>query len=204
MTTPTRKPLRLGLTGGMGCGKSTAAEIFRELGFSVIESDAIVRDLWETDASVKKAVLGRWGNRVLTSDGNQIDRRKVAEIVFSDPAELDWVEGLLHPIVRNRWRASVAAAPEKSWVVEIPLLFEKNLASEFDLILCIASSPALQAARLAARGLSPVELAARQSRQWPLPQKIEQADWVAWNDGSLDFLRREIIHFVTQLHPPAQ
>jgi len=202
MNAPTRKPLRLGLTGGMGCGKSTAAGIFRELGFSVVESDALVRELWEADASVKKAALDRWGNRLLTSDGNGIDRRKVAEIVFADVQELDWLEGLLHPLVRNRWQALLAANPQKDWVVEIPLLFEKNLASEFDFTLCIASSPAQQAARLAARGLSPVEITARQSRQWPLPQKIERADWVALNDGSLNFLRQEIVYFANQLTPP--
>ena len=64
MTTPVRQPLRLGLTGGMGCGKSTAAGMFRELGFSVVESDVIVRELWENDAEVKAAALDRWGNRV--------------------------------------------------------------------------------------------------------------------------------------------
>jgi dephospho-CoA kinase len=203
MSKPPRPPLRLGLTGGMGCGKSTAAGIFRELGFGVTESDAIVRELWDNDPEVRAASLARWGNRVLASDGSQIDRRKVAEIVFAEPGELDWLESLLHPIVRSHWQASVAVQPEKDWVVEIPLLFEKNLASEFNFTLCIASSPTLQATRLAARGLSPLELAARQSRQWPLAKKIEQADLVAWNDGSVDFLRREIVHFVTQLNSSA-
>ncbi len=199
MTTPVRQPLRLGLTGGMGCGKSTAAGMFRELGFSVVESDVIVRELWENDAKVKAAALDRWGNRVAAAEANRIDRRKVAEIVFADPQELDWLEGLLHPIVRKRWQALVSANPRQDWVVEIPLLFEKNLASEFNFTLCMASSPLLQAARLAARGLTPLEVTARQSRQWPLSQKIERADWVVLNDGSLDFLRREIVHFATQL-----
>jgi len=188
-----RQPLRLGLTGGMGCGKSAAAGIFRELGFGVVESDAIVRELWKNDPAVKSASIKRWGDQVLTED-NHIDRRKIAELVFASPQELEWLEGLLHPLVRSRWATQLAASPLQDWVVEIPLLFEKNLASEFNLTLCIASSPALQAVRLAARGLSPLEIAARQSRQWPLSQKIERADRVVFNDGSLDFLRREIVY----------
>jgi dephospho-CoA kinase len=195
----TRQPLRLGLTGGIGCGKSTAAGIFRELGFAVAESDAIVRELWENDTEVKAAALNRWGRRVELSGSKGIDRRQVAAIVFANAQELEWLEQLLHPIVRKLWQALLAASPHRDWVVEIPLLFEKSLASEFDFTLCIAASPAQQAARLAARGLSPVEITARQSRQWPLPKKIERADSVAWNDGSLDFLRREIVHIATQL-----
>jgi dephospho-CoA kinase len=132
-----------------------------------------------------------------------ISRRQVAEIVFADPAELDWLETLLHPRVRARWQAAVAADPAKDWVVEIPLLFEKSLASEFDFTLCIASSPSLQASRLAARGLAAAEITARQARQWPVREKIERADWVALNDGSVDFLRRQIVHFAGRLRASA-
>jgi len=194
--------LRIGLTGGMGCGKTTAVGMFRDFGFGVLESDVIVRDLWETDAEVKKAALKRWPSIAEASVQNpeiKISRRKVAEIVFADPKELEWLENLLHPRVRLCWQSAMEVEPEKDWVVEIPLLFEKNLASGFDYTLCIASSPALQAARLAARGLSPAEITARQVRQWPLREKIERADWVALNDGSVDFLRRQIVHFASRL-----
>lgn len=188
--------LRLGLTGGMGCGKSTAAGMFRELGFGVLESDVLVRELWETDAEVQQAAIKRWPGIAAISDppsAIKISRRKVAEIVFADAGELDWLENLLHPRVRERWQAALAGEPGRDWVVEIPLLFEKSLASEFDCTLCIASSPSLQASRLAARGLTPAEIAARQARQWPLQDKIERADLVALNDGSVDFLRRQIV-----------
>ncbi len=193
--------LRIGLTGGIGCGKTTAVGMFRELNFGVLESDAVVRDLWETDDEVKAAAVKRWPGileKTLKSE-IKISRRKVAEIVFADQKELEWLEGLLHPRVRLCWQSAMEVEPEKDWVVEIPLLFEKNLASGFDYTLCIASSPALQAARLAARGLSPAEIAARQARQWPLRDKIERADWVALNDGSVEFLRRQIVHFTSRL-----
>jgi dephospho-CoA kinase len=180
----------------MGCGKSTAAGMFRELGFGVLESDVLVRELWETDAEVQQAAIKRWPGIAAISDSPsaiKISRRKVAEIVFADAGELDWLENLLHPRVRERWQAALAGEPGRDWVVEIPLLFEKSLASEFDCTLCIASSPSLQASRLAARGLTPAEIAARQARQWPLQDKIERADLVALNDGSVDFLRRQIV-----------
>ncbi|HTB63635.1 MAG TPA: dephospho-CoA kinase [Opitutales bacterium] len=217
--------LRVGLTGGMGCGKSTAARMFRELGFGVLESDALVRELWETDTEVQQAVVTRWGSGILEEKGGgqgaenlalhtspstlhpshfSISRRKIAEIVFANSPELDWLENLLHPRVRARWQATIAAEPARDWVVEIPLLFEKSLASGFDFALCIASSPALQAQRLAARGLSPAEISARQIRQWPLRDKIERADLVAFNDGSEDFLRRQIVHLAHWLRHHAK
>ncbi|HVU39105.1 MAG TPA: dephospho-CoA kinase [Opitutales bacterium] len=199
---PANRGRRIGLTGGMGCGKSAAAGIFRELGWGVLESDVIVRELWDTDEDLKQAALKRWGLKILEPNAEgKISRRKVAEIVFAEAGELDWLETGLHPKVRARWQAVIAAEPRKDWVVEIPLLFEKSLASGFDFTLCIASSPSLQASRLAARGLSPSEIAARQARQWTLPQKIERADWVALNDGSLDFLRRQLVYFISGLRP---
>ncbi len=190
-SSPAKRGRRLGLTGGMGCGKSTVAGIFRELGFGVVESDALVRELWEQDAEVKRAAVQRWGQRILKADG-AVDRRVVGEIVFGDAGELEWVEGLLHPRVRAVWEGAVRAEPERDWVVEIPLLYEKSLASHFDFTLCVWASPATQAQRLAARGLTPTEMAARQARQWPVKAKAERADLVVSNDGSRDFLRRQV------------
>jgi len=201
----------------MGCGKSTVAGVFRELGFGVLESDALVRELWEQDQEVQAAAIQRWGGRVIKDskfkiqnskekiqdDGaGWIDRRKVAEIVFKETGELAWVEALLHPQVRVRWEAALAAEPGRDWVVEIPLLFEKSLASHFDLTLCVWASPATQAKRLVARGLTPTEMAARQSRQWPVKEKAERADLVVSNDGSRDFLRRQVEWIAGRLPRP--
>lgn len=206
--------LRIGLTGGMGCGKSAAAGFFVELGFAVLESDKIVRELWESDAEMKKAAVARWGGGVLKKCRMQnaeckvheepngesgVDRRKIAEIVFADPVELRWLEELLHPRVEARWREALAAAPERDWVVEIPLLFEKSLASEFDFTLCVWASPPQQAVRLAPRGLSPAEITARQARQLPLLEKVARADWVVLNDGNLEFLRRQTVWIAGRL-----
>jgi dephospho-CoA kinase len=198
---PSGRGRRLGLTGGMGCGKSTVAGIFREVGFGVVESDALVRDLWEQDEEVKAAALKRWGGAVFQENG-VIDRRKVAERVFWKAEELAWVEELLHPRVRARWEAALAANPGRDWVVEIPLLFEKSLASHFDLTLCVWASPATQAKRLVARGLTPTEMAARQARQWPVKEKAERADLVVSNDGSRDFLSRQVEWIAGRLPRP--
>jgi dephospho-CoA kinase len=164
----------------------------------VVESDVLVRELWEQDASVKLAATGRWGPGILGA-GGKVDRRKVAEKVFGNPEELAWVEGLLHPLVRLRWEAALASEPGWNWVVEIPLLFEKKLASHFDLTLCVWASPATQAQRLATRGLTPTEAAARQARQWPVKQKVECADLVVSNDGSPEFLRRQLAWLARRL-----
>jgi len=185
----------------MGCGKSTVAGLLRDLGFAVVESDAIVRELWAKDVKVREAAVARWGREVLDESGG-VNRRKVAWIVFTNAAELEWAEGLLHPRVGARWRAALAAEPGRDWVVEIPLLFEKNLASGFDSTLCIWASPETQARRLAARGLSPTEMAARQARQWPLAQKAERADLVVSNDGSPAFLRRQVQWMAERLPRP--
>jgi dephospho-CoA kinase len=185
----------------MGCGKSSVAGIFRELGFGVVESDELVREMWEKDEEVKRAAVLRWGERILTKDG-KVDRRVVGGIVFGDPKELEWVEGLLHPRVRARWEGAVLAELGRDWVVEIPLLFEKSLASHFDLTLCVWASPATQAQRLAARGLSPTEMAARQGRQWPVKAKAERADLVVSNDGSREFLRRQVEWTASRLPRP--
>ncbi|MGA2053515.1 MAG: dephospho-CoA kinase [Opitutales bacterium] len=219
---------RLGLTGGMGCGKSTVAGMFRELGFGVLESDGLVRELWEQDEEVKAEAVKRWGEGVMENSkfkiqnsklegggaklqtgkeaagwgGVKIDRRRVAEIVFGDAGELEWAEGLLHPRVRVRWEGALAREPARDWVVEIPLLFEKSLASHFDLTLCVWASPATQAQRLAARGLSPTEMAARQGRQWPVKAKAERADLVVSNDGSRQFLRRQVEWTANRLPRP--
>lgn len=181
----------LGLTGGMGCGKSEAAGLFAECGWHRIDTDAIVRELLESDAATRRAVKKAFGPVVIKGSG-AVDRAAVAKIVFADRAELSRLEAILHPLVRSRWLAEVETDEGELWVVEIPLLFEKGLEKEVDFTLCIASHPKVQAERLASRGLSPKEAAQRMARQLPLAQKIERADFVITNNGSLAFLKDQV------------
>lgn len=183
--------LIVGLTGGMGCGKSTAAAIFAELGFRRLDADRVVREELLTDLEVLALVWQQFGADVIGADG-QIIRERLARVVFADPAALAWLEGLLHPRLRARWRAIFAAAKGERFICEVPLLFEKGMENWFDFTVCVAASSDLQLRRLEQRGISPELARQRIARQLPLARKCELADFVLVNDGSLEFLREQI------------
>jgi dephospho-CoA kinase len=188
----------IGLTGGMGCGKSLAASMFARHAFGVLDSDALIHQRLYADLEVIDALRRQFGGAVLTEAGG-VDRRRLGERVFSDGASLQWLEGLLHPRLHAIWRAEVAAGGEKSWVVEVPLLFENSLQNWFDLTVGVASHPAVQIARLEERGIPPQLARQRISKQLPLAQKIELADVVLLNDGSSDFLCAQVAALVHSL-----
>ncbi|HWZ93740.1 MAG TPA: dephospho-CoA kinase [Opitutaceae bacterium] len=188
----------LGLTGGMGCGKTTAAKMIERHGFRRIDSDALVRAEVLTNAGVTAAVGVRFGPGVLAADG-QIVRSRLAEIVFSDEAALACLEELIHPRLFECWRTLLDAAPGANWVIEVPLLFEKQLENWFDFTVCVTSHSQAQLARLEQRGLTRALAGQRISKQLPLARKIELADFVLLNDGSPDFLQQQITRFVSVL-----
>ena len=188
----------VGITGGMGCGKSTVARLFEARGLCRLDSDELVREKVLRDPSVVSALRSRYGAGVLSPDGS-VNRAALASTVFADHAELTWLEELTHPLVFALWRAAFAAEPQIRWVVEVPLLFEKGLENWFDFTVCVACSPALQLARLEQRGI-PRELAGQRiSKQLPLAKKIELSDIVLWNEGSTSFLQAEIDHLANRL-----
>jgi len=188
----------LGLTGGMGCGKTTAAGMLAMYGFEPLDSDAIIRAVLLTDRNVINAIQGRFGVEVLTASG-EVDRRKLAHLVFSDEAGLRWLEDLLHPRLFEYWEKTFAAGGARSWVVEVPLLFEKCLQNRFDFTVCVASDSNVQLARLEQRGVPPSLARQRISKQLPLAQKIKLVDFVLLNDGSPDFLRDQVAALVNSL-----
>jgi len=184
-----------GITGGLGCGKSTVARALEIRGFKRIDSDQIVRDRVLTDPEVIAAIRQRYGAEVVPkgADGRlAVNRPALAGRVFSDDAERIWLEDLTHPRVFAAWRAAFAAEPEARWVVEVPLLFEKGLENWFDFTVCVACAPDQQLARLEQRGLPRVLAGQRISKQLPLARKIELSDFVLWNEGSPAFLEAQI------------
>ncbi len=194
--------IRLGLTGGIACGKSTAGRAFEALGYQRLDSDAIVGQLYRSDPEVRQALAQRWGANLLTADG--VDRSAIAQLVFRDSTELAWLESLLHPRVGARWQAALAASePATAWVVEVPLLFEKDLQHHFTATICVETTPAAQHRRLAAKGVSLAQAAARIAHQLPLAEKISRADWVLSNHGTPAFLQAQVAHLAHQLHHPA-
>lgn len=190
--------MRVGLTGGIGCGKSTVVRFFAEAGWRTIESDEVVRELLRSDPHVHTALRGHWGVAVFDAAG-QVDRKAIAERVFADEAELRWLEGLLHPLVRDAWKSKVAADPEADWLVEIPLLFEKRLETEFDLTVCVSCTAAVIDRRMVNRGYSGDEVEQRRQRQMPLEEKVVRAHHVISNNGSLDFLKLQTTHLIEQI-----
>ncbi len=188
----------IGVTGGMGCGKSTAAKLFVKKGCRLIDSDAIIRDEILTAVEVIKIARERWGDGVVDSEG-QLKRQIVARHIFGDDREREAWEAEIHPRLFDRWRELLASDREARWVVEVPLLFEQQLENWFDFIVCVASSPAVQLARLSERGISHALAGQRISKQLPLARKLELADLVLWNDGSPDFLEQQVDQALTQM-----
>jgi len=194
--------LIVGLTGGMGCGKSTAAAMFAETGFRRLDADQVVREVLLPSPEVTQAIRGRFGDGVLTLAG-VVDRAKLGAIVFADDAALTWLEDLLHPRLRAHWDAIYAVARQEKFIVEVPLLFEKGLENRFDFTVCVTTSSDLQLRRLEQRGVSPEIARQRLAKQLPLARKCELADFVLLNDGTPEFLREqvsELARHLTSLH----
>jgi dephospho-CoA kinase len=177
------RPVSVAITGGIGAGKSEALKAFAEHGAAVVSSDEIVHRLLQEDEEVRAALRERWGADVFTNTAD-VDRTAVAEIVFRDRAELDWLEGLLHPRVAVeylRWRDEQAAQPRPPalTVTEVPLLYEVGGETRFDKVVAISAHPELRASR---RGVDPD---GRDERLIPDEEKLRRADFAFVNDGSL-------------------
>jgi len=182
--------MNIGLTGGIGCGKSTVLEFFGEAGAETVETDAIVRDLLANDKPLIARLEEAFGREIIDTEG-RVDRKQLASTVFSNSEALALLESLLHPLVRARWMQHVREA-RRVLVVEIPLLFEKDLQGHFSKTLCVSSIPEVQMERLKARGMSYSEIQSRKQRQLGLDEKMSRADTVLHNNGSLEHLKEQV------------
>ena len=184
-----------GITGGVGCGKSTVARALEMRGFKRIDSDQLVRERVLTDPAVLAALRARFGDEVLAmgpAGDVGVNRPALAKRVFGDDAERLWLEDLTHPRVFGLWQEILATDPTARWVVEVPLLFEKGLENWFDFTVCVACAPDQQLVRLEQRGLPRVLAGQRISKQLPLARKIELSDFVLWNEGTPAFLEAQV------------
>jgi len=184
----------LGLTGGIGMGKSTAADLFRARGVPVVDTDELARQLVEPGQPALVEVLAAFGPHVAGPDG-RLRREELARLVFANPTARKRLEHILHPRIRARWRAQVEnwrAQARPLAVVVIPLLFETKAEAELDTTACVACSAATQRQRLLARGWSPEQIAQRLQAQWPIEKKIAAADYLIWTEADLDLHATQI------------
>lgn len=191
------RPPFVGLTGGMGAGKSQALATLERLGAATLSTDRVVHDLYG-DAEVVAAVGERWGPAV--APGGTVDRAAVARAAFASPDERAWLEGLLWPRVAQRmaeWRDEQEAGSARALVVEVPLLFEAGLDSAFDATIAVVADEALRARRAAERGHQALD--ERAARQLTQEEKAARADHVVVNDGTLADLERALSRVLDSL-----
>jgi dephospho-CoA kinase len=182
----------VGLTGGLGSGKSEALRALGELGAATLSTDSVVRELLSGE-ELRDEIVERLGPEV-APDGS-LDRSAIAERVFSDEESRKWLEGLLWPRVGERvmeFRRSVEAAepPPPAAVVEVPLLFEAGMEEAFDHTVAVVADEEVRAERAGARGHAAVD--SRVQAQLSQDEKAQRADFVVRNEGSLDELRETL------------
>jgi dephospho-CoA kinase len=186
----------VGLTGGIGAGKSEALAAFERLGAATLSTDRVAHDLLDDD-EVRAALIERWGEKI-APDG-RIDRDLVGEIVFNDPEQLAWLESVTHPRVGAHvldWRRKLGPDVRVA-VVEVPLLFEAAMDDAFDATVAVVAADELRDARLRERGQGGLE--GREARQLDQDEKARRADHVIRNDASLEELESEVKRVIEQL-----
>ena len=192
----------VGLTGGLGAGKSTALEVLGRLGAATLSTDAVVHELYATP-ELRDAVVARWGDGV-APDG-VVDRAAVARHAFATAQERAWLEAQIWPLVAARiaaWREEVAARepPPPAAVVETPLLFEAGMEGLYDATVAVIADEAVRARRAAARGHVGVDN--RAARQLPQEEKARRATYTVHNGGTVKELEGELSDVLASLRTP--
>jgi dephospho-CoA kinase len=187
--------LRIGLTGGIGSGKSTASALLAARGAVVIDADRIAREVVEPGTPGLAAVVEAFGPGVVRSDGS-LDRPALAAVVFADPEARKQLDAIIHPLVRARSAELAAAAPDDAVVVhDVPLLVETGQAGSYDLVLVVEAAPEIRVDRLVRRGLTEEDARARIAVQATDDQRRAVADAVVVNDGTPEDLAGQVDRF---------
>ena len=195
--------LVLGLTGGIGMGKTTSGELLRQRNVRVIDTDVVAREVVEPGEPALEEIAAAFGKEVLDDKG-RLNRGEVARRVFGDAAERARLEAILHPRIRERWQAQVLAwrtQGHQAAAVIIPLLFETQGDQECDATVCVACATQTQQRRLLSRGWTPEQIKQRLAAQWTTQRKIEAADFMIWTEGSLDVHGEQLDRVLSALIP---
>jgi dephospho-CoA kinase len=184
--------LRVGLTGGIGSGKSTVARLLAERGAIVIDADGIAREIVEPGEPALAEIAQRFGVDILAADGS-LDRAALAGIVFTDEVALADLNAITHPRIAERTAQRIAAAPQDAVVVyDMPLLVENDLTDQWDVVLVVEADRQVRIARLKGRGLAEEDIQARMDRQATDEQRRAVADIVLDNSGTVDALTQQV------------
>jgi dephospho-CoA kinase len=181
----------IALTGGIGAGKSTVAQFFSQLGANVVDADHLARVAIERGSEGFDEVVARFGQSILSN--GDINRKALAEIVFSDPDSKRDLEDIIHPRVQKLFaQAVIDNEPAGNLIYEIPLLVETDAANKFDFVVTVEADEELRIERLLARGMFISDIKARLANQAPSKARIDIADAVIVNDGDEDHLLRQV------------
>ncbi len=187
--------LKIAITGGAGSGKSTVARMFEELGAPVLDADAAAKDSVAVGTPAWQELRRLYGEKYFNPDGS-LNRAKVAQLVFTDPAARQKLNDIVHPRVAEELKARIKELEQQGAplvMVEVPLLYEAGLQGAYDRIIVVYVDPADQVRRLAGRdGRDAAEIEGILKAQWPLVDKAAQADFVVDNRGTLEETRRQV------------
>lgn len=187
-----------GLTGGIGMGKSTAAQLLRERGLPVIDTDVLARQIVEPGQPALVEIVNAFGHEVITPEG-KLDRAVLAGIVFADPVARHQLEGITHPRIQALWREQLEkwrVEGQSVAIVVIPLLFETAAEKELEATLCVACSARTQRQRLAHRHWTAEQIQHRIAAQWPVERKMSLANFVVWSEGGLEVLAAQLLRIL--------
>ena len=189
----------LGLTGGFGCGKSSVLAFFKDAGWHTSSADDICAELYERQhVKIVMELQGRWQDRVFYPDG-KINKAAIAEIVFNDENELQWLCSILYPLVAEKTETIIQRNKGKNLVVEVPLLFEAAWDKIFDKTVAVWTDSETRRERLLRKGFTANDIDNRNSRQLPNDEKLEKADFGLINNGDFKFLQKQCNNLITHI-----
>lgn len=191
-----KQKLVVGITGGFGTGKSTAAGLLRKEGFLVLDADRIAHETLQSTNPVFEKIREKFPDAFV--DGF-LERRKLAEIVFKKPARLKQLEKLIHPYVLKRFLIEIKKTKKKWIALEIPLLFEAGFQKLCDRVVTVFAGTQDADARLLSQGWTHIEIKRRRAEQWPIQKKMAKSDFVINNSGSKAETRKQVLALLEQL-----
>ena len=192
----------IGLTGGIATGKTTVSNYLKELGYPVIDADVVARQVVEPGTKGLRMITDTFGEKVLTSDG-QLDRQQLAQLVFTSSEQLQQLNRILQPIIRELIQELISTSKDSVVVIDVPLLYKQHYEELCDVVMVVSVQPQQQLERLMNRNhLTMDEAKNRVTSQMPLSSKERLADVVIDNNGSVEETRQQVKRWLNQVVRP--